>query len=155
MDTQNNDKTKASIDVNDELEEEIPQEEEPSPTPKPEDDDDDDTESTGSSEDENDIEDLKLELNKRKLSLQSKLKSSLKMRLKIQEQLNEIQEQLDLLNLSLLTPSEKTIKPVIPSELIAAPTLDTPGKEVNFKGTARRGAMTKKEKELWQRWQRF
>ena len=146
MNMKDNDQTKTSVNMNDELEEEIPQEEESFPTPKP-DDDDDDTESSETSEEENDVENLKLELNKRKLSLQSKLKSSLKMRLKIQEELNDIQEQLDLLNLSLLTPAEKTIKPVIPSELIAGPTLDAPGKDTNFKGTARRGAMTKKEKD--------
>lgn len=140
LETSTNEENELDKDLDEELESN-----EPSPTPNP--DDDDETAGTFSEEDEDEIENLKKELNMRKLSLQQKLKSSLIMRQKIQEELNEIQEQLDLLGLPILSPSEKTIKPVIPSELVAGPPLASALKEINFKGTARRGAMSRKEKE--------
>lgn len=63
------------------------------------------------------------------------------------EELREIEEQLDLLDMPLLDPNENRAKAVIPAELLATPEMDIASISSSFKGTARRGAMTKKEKE--------
>ena len=63
------------------------------------------------------------------------------------EELREIENELEHLDMPLLDPNEHRSKAVIPAELLDTPQMDIVSVGSSFKGTARRGAMTKKEKE--------
>lgn len=62
-------------------------------------------------------------------------------------ELKEIEDQLEMLEISFLDPSERKVKAVVPAEMLVGHTSTEMTIGVGYRGEARRGAMSKKEKD--------